>query len=135
MQKISISLCSHGTRYDPVRTQAKAGVTFDRLQPRGQIAARGRYKGQPLPYGSSALECPQHERMLSEQSVPFFQSARAVVDAAKSASHYIDILIQYDDQPSCEMSSGFVAALERVGVHVHITFYKGDNSVLAGDSE
>lgn len=58
MVKITASIDFWGRRFQPVKAEQQTGILFSQKNEVGEIGKVGRYKDQPIPYGSASFEAP-----------------------------------------------------------------------------
>lgn len=110
-----------GDAFSPADAESRCGVRFSRKAERGEIAERGRYRGQPCPYGWGDL-CS------SESEIDAFLRDTALLAAASAACGATDcsihIDVAFDAQCNLEMSGELVVALGKLALPLTITCYE-----------
>lgn len=127
MIRASVSLRAWGGTFSPQEAERRSGVLFSEKQERGDIGGRGRFRGQPLPYGNAALRGPTEEMDLSLPDAEYFRAATALARVCEVSGAEIVVLhmtVAYKDQCNLEMSPAFVAALAGVGVPFTMSCYE-----------
>lgn len=116
-----------GDQFSPAEAEARACFRFTRKSERGVLGTTGRYKGQPLPYGSAELEVTAPSTFLSTTDGPFFEAAEALTRAAQAQGEVdvrLHVDVDHDGQCNLEIAPGVLAALHRLGIPLTMTCYE-----------
>lgn len=116
-----------GTNFSPSAAEVAAGVRFSKTSKKGEQGSVGRYKGQPLPYGSAELDADRGPEFLTAVDQSFFAKAAALAEAARSQGD-LDVLlhidVEYFGQCNLEIAPAVLAAFHALGGPLTISCYE-----------
>lgn len=127
MVRVLAGFFASGPQFSPGVVERRTGVRFSRKNECGEMGMTGRYRGQPIPYGSGDFQGPEAGLDPQVPDEHFFESVEALArecSAAGATSMRLHLDVEYVDQCNLEWSSAFVSALGRARVAVTISCYE-----------
>jgi hypothetical protein len=119
-----------GERFSPRRAEEATGHSLAQKREPGELGVRGRYRGQPLPYGAAWLEVP-----------PDVEPARRIAWLIEQAEHHLVTLrelgatlcklhldVRYWDQCNLTFRPQELARIAALGVPFTITCWDRSGS-------
>lgn len=116
-----------GTAFSPSAAEKQTGLLFSKKNEPGDIGKWGRYKEQPIPYGSAELCDPTEDSDLFALSPVFFRTLELLVPACRAALATSIVLhadLAFEDQCNIEMSEDFIQALAGLRIPFTMTCYE-----------
>lgn len=126
MIRISLVFRAMGERFSPGVAEVQTGILFSKKNERGDIGDCGRYKGQPIPYGSGDLREPSDNSDLVIPSDAFFKALNILVPVCRKAmadSMLLHIDVAFEDQCNMELSEHFLRAVSKLGIPVTVSCF------------
>jgi hypothetical protein len=117
-----------GSAFSPESVETRIGVSFSKKNEPGEIGTIGRYRGQPIPYGSAELSDAENGADLMVPNVLFFAAIEKLAQACVAAgatSVLLHIDVAFTDQCNIEMSHDFISAVGRLGIPVTMSCFEG----------
>src|ERR1043166_7495069 len=114
-----------GERFSPRRAEELTGLTLSKKDEPGEIASRGRHKGQPRPYGAADIEVSKdvasNHRLesLLELAGPHLETLRK----AGVSSCHVHVDVRYWDQCNLEFEPEVIARIAALGLAFTISCY------------
>jgi hypothetical protein len=114
-----------GECFSPRRAEELTGLTLSKKDEPGEIALRGRYKGQPRPYGAAEIEVPREiasaRRLLwlLELSSLHLESLRK----SGASTCHVHVDVRYWDQCNLEFEPEEVGRIAALGLAFTISCY------------
>ena len=136
MVKLSASCVLSGDSFSPRLAEQRTGLRFTETNEPGEIGIRGRYKGQPRPYGMAILEAPfdnvtrPKSIMPEEWIVDTITLCIAELRACGASSIYLNLVVAWKDQCNLGFGSTFLSKLGQLNIDLALSCYEGS----AGDS-
>jgi hypothetical protein len=127
MVKVTAVLRATGTDFSPEAVEHLTGISFSKKHERGSSGTIGRYRGQPLPYGSAELASPETGMDLMVPDAPFFAAIEKLAPACSTAgatSTVLHIDVAFTDQCNIELSPEFISALARLGIPITMSCFQ-----------
>jgi hypothetical protein len=127
--RLWVTLRVHGRAFSPRAAEARSGLNFSVVREPGEIVERGRYAGQPLPYGTADYISQEDEAGCDGRALRFFADAERLWRAARECGAEEAVLhldFQWKDQCNLEFDASFVAAAHRLGLPVTITCWEAE---------
>jgi hypothetical protein len=118
-----------GANFSPTALEKDTGIVFQRKNEPGQIADSGRYRNQPLPYGSATLvlrEGRETGEIVALQDVDFVAKHLAHFRKAGATKIVIDIVVAYGGQCNLEMNPEFLSAVASLGIPLTLSCYEDE---------
>ena len=131
MTKLSLAFRAMGAQFSPGQVEQGSGALFSEKNEPGDIARTGRYRGQPLPYGSAEIRDADTPMTLSAGQSPFIDAVARVAAACRSAgatSLVVHADVAYYGQCNFELSENCIARLAALGVALTFTCFE-DNAM------
>jgi hypothetical protein len=129
IEELWLSFHARGERYKP----SSLAYAFTRQNDPGDIGTRGRYKGQPTPFGYSEIEVPALIPL--EEKVPHLCREVAPVLAAIRAAGAVDLYVSagyfWKDQCNFQLTESDLAMLSALGCPISISCYGDDKESRA----
>lgn len=129
MLKTTTVFRATGSDFSPANAERVSGVSFSKKNEPGSTGTTGRYRGQPLPYGSGELVDSENEIDLQNPNVMFFAVIERIAPACLAAGATLMLLhidVAYTDQCNIEFSHEFVAALAQLGISITMSCFEDD---------
>ena len=129
MLRITTSINFWGANFDPIRVEQETGLLFTSKEEVGSVANYGRYKNQPLPYGSARFDAPEtigrdeHVLWLAGKWAGKIDIARAC--GAEDIHFWVGYF--YDTQCNCALSVEEIEAINELGIPYLFSVYQVDN--------
>lgn len=131
MWQIECSVQIWGDSFSPAAAESLTGLTFARTNEPGQIAERGRYAGQPLPYGSAELRLAANPVVGTADFVAPFSDALTSLRISAEQFRKVgatDITVHFDvayeAQCNLELKPVSLALLNTLDLPVTITCFE-----------
>lgn len=125
--KVNAVFRASGPEFSPDNAERNSGIRFSQKNEPGDIGTIGRFRGNPLPYGSCELNGPKTGMDLLVPDPSFFESVEHVARACLAAgatSMLLHLDVAYTEQCNLELSNEFVSALARAGVTITMSCYE-----------
>ena len=129
MIEVDAEFRAYGSEFSPESVERSTGISFSKKKERGSTGILGRYRGQPVPYGSAELSGPETGLDLMVPDAPFFAAVEKLVPACLSAgatSMSLHLNVAFADQCNIELSPEFIAALARLGIILTMSCFESD---------
>jgi hypothetical protein len=124
-----------GERFSPRLAEAKTGVSLQGKKEPGEIGSVGRYRGQPLPYGTAELTQPERAQSSGDQAQNWvLQVLSAHLDefrACGATDIVLRLLVEYREQCNLELDADFLEAVGKLRLPLTIAFFEAE----PGDEE
>lgn len=114
-----------GEHFSPRLAEEVTGLLLTKKYEPGEIAIRGRYKGQPRQYGAAEIEVPKEVEsprrltLLLELSAPHLETLRK----SGATSCHVHVDVRYWDQCNLEFEPEVLARLAALGLPFTISCY------------
>lgn len=135
MIQVRATLRMMGTRFSPSAAERRAGVNLAARCEPGELVRTGRYAGQAAPYGSGDLVARCDTGRLAEVDDAFFAAAARLVAIAHDVGideMVLHLDVEHDEQCNIELSAAFLAAVQRLGVSLTLSCFKGERGAEGG---
>jgi hypothetical protein len=124
----------YGPQYSPTKAEELTKVSFAEKNEVGEIGSLGRYRGIPIPYGSSTLLPPcQVIRDNAYYGVQWLLKTimenRHLFEAAGATHVGLDLNVKHDGQCNLEFSATMLRAMGDSGIGLTISCYEDSDYV------
>lgn len=131
MIRVYASCILSGDTFSPRLAEQITGLRFSAKNEPGEIGTRGRYKGQPRPYGAAVLEAPFDSVTKPESVMPEEWVADALglhIETFRSCGAMwieLDLNITWQDQCNLAFDAAFLQKLGKLNIDLSISCYEG----------
>ncbi|MBI4965357.1 MAG: hypothetical protein HY913_18920 [Desulfomonile tiedjei] len=118
-----------GEEFSPAKAERNSGMPFDEKSEPGEIATFGRFRGQPLPYGSAKLilrEGGERGKLIDPEIISFVAKNLHHFRKAGATDIQIDIVVAYGGQCNLEMSPEFLNSVASLGIPLTLSCYEDE---------
>jgi hypothetical protein len=140
MLEVSVALVAQGKTFSPRKAGAELGIDLSGTgEEPGSICMTGKFKGRPIPFGSTILHLPLTPEIeqsneldamadLLPPNLILFRRAEIVPTLRRHGATEIrlQVVVAYREQCNMEMSSTLIAALAGLGVPVVISCFDAE---------
>ena len=119
-----------GDAFSPEKAERETGLTFQQKNEPGEIGTRGRYKGQPTPFGWAMLKPPE-EGDETRQFEWLFNAALPHIETLRrlgATDGKLHITYAYDTQCNLGYEPELMAKLARLGLAFTISCYRDEEA-------
>jgi hypothetical protein len=112
-----------GEKFSPGKAESSAKINFSLKNEPLELGRRGRYRDQPLPYGSGELIDADSDTTMSGSRSHFLDALMLLVPACRAAgatSLSVHCDVAYDNQCNFELNRQFISHL--AAIDVDLTF-------------
>lgn len=127
MVNITLAFRTMGPAFSPSHAEAEANAAFSSKNEPGELGRAGRYRGQPLPYGSAEFVDVDAIATMSGLPSPFLDTLARLAPACRTAgatSLVVHADIAYDGQCNFELNDQCAARLAALGVAMTFTCFE-----------
>src|SRR6266496_4297788 len=127
MTKLSLTFRAMGPQFSPSQVELVSGELSSVKNEPGEVARSGRYRGQPLPYGSREIRDMDTPTTLSGAQSSFLDVVARVAPACRSAgatSLVVHADVAYDGQCNFELNENCIARLAALGIALTFTCFE-----------
>ncbi len=130
-----------GDHFSPAQAERKTKFIFPNKNESGEIGTRGRYIGQPIPYGAAEIELFDHEKGLQENLTfenPLIQTLiqlHGTFRACGATDIYMSVA--YQNQCNMAFDAKLMKALGECDIELWVSCYEeeGDDDDENDDKE
>ncbi|GAB5536571.1 MAG: hypothetical protein Rubg2KO_28200 [Rubricoccaceae bacterium] len=122
-----------GGDFSPSKAEQATGVTLHKKREVGDIGERGRYRGQPIPYGSATLDAPLSVNRGDKLSWVLGAALQHIETFRQLGADNIKVWIVEYFEPGGQMNMAYrpdeLAKLGRLGVPLWVSGYETEQDL------